>query len=49
MTEHLHFVIASYGFAALVLAGICVDSYMRWRQVKGDYLRLFARKEKSDA
>ncbi len=49
MSEHMHFVIAAYSFAALVLVAVCLDSYLRWRRVRVDYQRLFARKDKADA
>lgn len=43
------FVVAAYGVTAIVLLAVCLDSYIRWRRVKGDYRRLFARKDKPDA
>lgn len=48
MTQQF-FVIAAYSVAAVVLIGICADSYIRWRRVRGDYHRLFARKDKESA
>lgn len=44
---HEWFVAASYGVTAVLLLAVCLDSYVRWRRVKQDYLRLFARKDKN--
>ncbi len=49
MSGQMFFVVAAYGFAAAVIIAVCLDSYLRWRRVKADYQRLFARKDKTDA
>lgn len=49
MSDHMHFVIAAYAFAALALGALCIDSYLRWRRVRADYRRLFERKDGADA
>ncbi len=43
------FVVAAYAVTAIVILAVCVDSYLRWRRIKGDYQRLFARKDQQDA
>ncbi len=43
------FVMAAYIVAGVVVLAVCVDSYVRWRRVRADYQRLFARKDKQDA
>ncbi len=43
------FVVAAYAVTAVVLLAVCIDSYLRWRRIRSDYQRLFARKDKTDA
>lgn len=43
------FVVAAYAITAVVLLVVCADSYVRWRRIRADYHRLFARKDKRDA
>ncbi len=49
MSNHMHFVIAAYAFAARALGALCIDSYLRWRRVSAESRKLFARKDKTDA
>ena len=43
------FVFLAYFFTTVILFVICLDSYLRWRRVRSDYQRLFARKDKESA
>ncbi len=44
--DHQFFVMASYAVAGVVLAAVCLVSYVQWRQCRADFRRLFSRKDK---